>query len=148
MPRKLGKGSAVLTALTVLLALALVVMLAPRPVVVVDGDTVDRWPWRHRLAGFDTPETKRPQAKCQAEIEAGRRAARRLEEMIASASRVELTRVTWRRDRWGRWISRLDLDGEDVAQRMIAEGHAVPYSGRGPRHDWCSSKADANMQAR
>jgi hypothetical protein len=41
-----ARWSAATSATAVLLALGLIVALAPRPVTVVDGDTVDRWPYR------------------------------------------------------------------------------------------------------
>lgn len=122
------------------LALAFAIMfgvaaLAPWPVRVVDGDTVDRWPWRHRLVGFDAPETRRP--RCAAEREAGLAAAQRLRDLIAGAARVELVRTTWRLDRYGRVLSRLEIDGRDVAAIAIAEGWGHAYNGRGPRGGWC-----------
>lgn len=136
--KKRGLASHFMSITAVLLGLALVVVLAPRPITVVDGDTVDRWPWRYRLAGFDTPETRRGRYRCAAELQAGRAAAVRLEDLIARAQRAELHRTTWRLDRWGRVLARLELDGEDVAAIAIREGWGVAYHGRGPRRDWCA----------
>ncbi len=40
------------------------------------------------------------------------------------------------RDKYRRQIARLILDGTDVADILIPEGHAEPYDG-GARRDWC-----------
>ena len=130
--------SAVSTALNVaatLLLMVLAILLAPWPVTVVDGDTVDRMYVRHRLAGFDAPEIRR--AKCQRERERAQAAKARLAEIIAAAQRVELVRMQWKLDPWSRVLSRLEVDGVDVASIAIAEGWGTAYAGRGARRDWC-----------
>lgn len=104
------------------------------PVVVIDGDTVDRGPLRYRLADMDAPEIRR--ARCPAEREAGRAAKARLAAIVAGAQRVELLPVK-ARDPWGRVIARLEVDGRDVAVTAIAEGWGVAYHGRGARKVWC-----------
>lgn len=104
---------------------------------VVDGDTVDRWIWRWRLAGLDAPEIRK--AQCPAEREAGRAAAQRLGEIIAAGRTVRLAPVQWRLDKWGRLVGRLEVDGQDVAAILIAEGYARPYDGRSRREGWCSA---------
>ncbi len=124
-----------LTGIAVVLGLVGAVVLAPWPVTVVDGDTVDRMYIRHRLAGFDAPELRR--AKCPRERERAQAAKARLAEIIGGAQRVELVRVQWKLDPWSRVLSRLELDGEDVAAIAIREGWGVAYVGRGPRRDWC-----------
>jgi micrococcal nuclease len=120
--------------------IALAALLAclswPYPIKVVDGDTVDRWPVRHRLVGFDAPEIRF--AKCAAEKALGGTAKARLSEILAAAQRVDLVRVSARPDPWGRVLSRLEIDGVDVATIAIREGWGAPYAGRGPRRDWCA----------
>lgn len=120
------------------LALALAVMLAVHELTgtirVVDGDTVDRWMWRWRLAGIDAPEIRR--AQCAEERMAAIAARERLAALIA-AGRVSLVPVQWRPDKFGRLVGRLTVDGVDVATVMIAEGHARPYDGRSRRAGWC-----------
>lgn len=108
---------------------------------VVDGDTVDRWFLRFRLAGFDAPEIRK--AKCPEERAAGRAAAQRLRELLSAASSVRLAPTQWRLDTWGRVVARLEVDGRDVATLMIAEGHARPYDGRSKRAGWCAGAAVA-----
>lgn len=107
---------------------------APYAITVVDGDTVDRI-WRHRLAGYDAPEIRRP--RCAAEREAGLKAKARLEELIAGGRDVRLARAQWRLDKYGRVLGRLTIDGRDVAEIAIAEGWGRPYDGRSKPEGWC-----------
>ena len=104
---------------------------------VVDGDTVtlmcsEEGMQSARLLGFDTPEKFSP--KCVAEFAAAERASWALRTMIQKADRLEL----WHEgvDRYGRALVRLELDGQDVAERMIRAGHGRRYGG-GPRGSWC-----------
>jgi endonuclease YncB( thermonuclease family) len=104
---------------------------------VVDGDTVtlmcgEEGMQSARLLGFDTPEKFSP--GCSAEFLAAERAAWALRTMIQKADRLTLTREG--ADQYGRALVRLMLDGQDVADRMIREGHARRYGG-GPRGSWC-----------
>lgn len=108
-----------------------------RIVRVVDGDTVtllcdEEGMQSARLLGFDTPEKYAP--KCVAEFAAAERAAWALRTMIQQADRLKLTRDG--ADQYGRALVRLELDGQDVADRMIREGHGRRYGG-GPRGSWC-----------
>jgi micrococcal nuclease len=43
------------------------------------------------------------------------------------------------RDRYGRLLVHLIVNGEDVACVLIREGYAVPWTGR--RANWCSKEA-------
>lgn len=133
-----GRWSVAFTGVAVLLVLALVILLAPWPITVVDGDTVDRMWRRHRLVGYDAPEIRR--ATCPAEREKALAAKARLAALIDGAQRVELIQVksAGRGDPWGRVLSRLEVDGEDVAAIAIREGWGAPYNGRGAKRDWCS----------
>ncbi|MDQ2091469.1 thermonuclease family protein [Marimonas arenosa] len=102
---------------------------------VYDGDTValdcGGREVTARLQGLDAPETR--DAGCEAERVAGNAATARLRALVRQGV------VTYRRrgtDKYGRWLIRLSVDGQDVAERMIAERLAVPYAGGG-RIDWC-----------
>jgi len=104
---------------------------------VIDGDTVrldcpDRSEDRGRLMGFDAPEVFSP--GCAAELRRGVAATAFLRREIWAAGEVE-TRVRGV-DRYGRLLIVLRLDGEDVAARMLASGHARVYHG-GRREGWC-----------
>jgi endonuclease YncB( thermonuclease family) len=85
---------------------------------VSDGDTL--WvrpaeggrPVKVRLKGVDAPEI------CQA---GGRDARRALERRVLRRT-VRLETVA--RDNWGRRIARVSLDGQDVGERLVLDGHA------------------------
>lgn len=104
------------------------------PIFVIDGDTVRRKGITHRLVGYDAPELQR--ARCPQERSRGKYAVERLEALIATAKEVRLT--AGRPDRYGRLLSRLELDGVDVRDIAIRENWGEPYYGRGPRPDWCT----------
>lgn len=127
-------ASGILSCLAVTFACA-TFLIVTAPIRVIDGDTIDRWPLRHRLLGFDAPEIGR--ARCDSERERGLAAKARLDEMVRGAGRVDLHRRNWALDRYGRALSRLDVDGRDVAEIAISEGWGVRYNGRGPARDWC-----------
>jgi endonuclease YncB( thermonuclease family) len=104
---------------------------------VVDGDTVtlmcpEEGMQSARLLGFDTPEKYAP--KCVAEFVAAERASWALRTLIQKADRLKVTLDG--RDQYGRALVKLELDGEDVAKRMVRAGHARLYGG-GPRGSWC-----------
>lgn len=104
---------------------------------VIDGDTItlmcpEEGVERARILGFDTPEKYSP--KCAAEFIAAEQATWALRTLIQKADRLKL--VHDGRDQYGRALVRLELDGQDVAGRMIRSGHARTYGG-GPRGSWC-----------
>jgi endonuclease YncB( thermonuclease family) len=100
---------------------------------------------KFRLHGVDAPETgsmkQRGGAKCEAERALG---------YDAKAAAVELTRgravtVTqiMGRDRYGRNVVSLNMDGEDLAALLVASGshRAWDYDGGAPKPDWCGGQA-------
>ena len=107
---------------------------------VLDGDTVevdvDLWPGlrqrvKVRLNGINAPEIH---TRRRCEKEAGIRAKDRLAELLVQAGQVELVDVALGKYS-GRVLGRLVADGEDVAERLLAEGLVRPYSG-GRREPW------------
>ncbi|MDW4548195.1 hypothetical protein R5H32_02385 [Defluviimonas sp. D31] len=105
---------------------------------VVDGDTVRMWcadggETPARLTGYDTPELFSP--SCPSELAAAIRAKWALRQAIWRAKTVELVREG--KDRCGRALVALFVDGEPVRRRMIEGGHARPYGG-GRRAGWCA----------
>jgi micrococcal nuclease len=104
---------------------------------VVDGDTVtlmcpEEGVESARLVGFDTPEKFSP--KCLSEFVAAERASWALRTLIQRADRLKVSRQGT--DRYGRALVRLELDGQDVAGRMVRTGLARVNTG-GPRGSWC-----------
>ena len=102
---------------------------------VIDGDTIDVdidlgfYVWlknqRIRLAGIDAPEMR------GAERTQGRRSATYLRSMI-EGKEIILKTIKGRdgadrRGKFGRWIGRVYLDGQDINRHMIEAGHAKPY---------------------
>lgn len=119
--------------------------LAPRPtagaacrvVKVTDGDSVRIWcpeggEQPARVLGYDTPEIFSP--KCTSEKIRGLAATEALRGMLARAQTVVVE--TKGRDKYGRTLVILRLDGEDVAKRMVGDGHARVYAGA-RREGWC-----------
>lgn len=100
---------------------------------VIDGDTVEFRGLSYRLTGFDTPEVRH--ADCEAEKALGTRATARLQAMIDAAASMEL-RVEAGRDRYGRGLAVLWIDGRDVGPVLVGESLARFYNG-GARQGWC-----------
>lgn len=116
---------------------------------VIDGDTVALpcdpvrgiYPGcaeKIRLEAIDAPEVAGHQ-RCEAELAPAYRAKARLAEMLAGHA-AEITRTG--RDRYGRTLGRIETEQGDVAERLLAEGLALPWApGRAAwaercRH-WC-----------
>ena len=99
---------------------------------VVDGDTIWMRGEKIRLLGIDTPELS--PSRCAEEERLGQAAKRRLHGLLNSGV-VTLERDGRDRDRYGRLLRRVYVDGEPVGATLIAEGLARPYgTGRQP---WC-----------
>lgn len=109
------------------------VTTAGEPVTVVDGDTVDIGGKRYRLQGYDTPEIYH--AKCGRERDLGLLAAAKLIELM-QAGPVEVIYGKGR-EKWGRGLARIKIDGRDVGDSLIAGGQARAYDGKSRRGGWC-----------
>jgi micrococcal nuclease len=103
------------------------------PVAVVDGDTIDVGAERIRIANLDAPETGR--ARCARERELGEAATAAAAELIGGAREIVI-HPERRRDRNSRVLARVELDGRDFAELMIARGLGRPWRGRGS--NWCA----------
>ena len=92
-----------------------------RVVAITDGDTITVLDGGHRqakvrLSGIDAPE------KSQA---FGTRSRQRLAELVAGREVI----VEWdKKDRYGRILGRVLVDGEDINLRMVREGMAWHYT--------------------
>ncbi len=98
----------------------------PASIYAIDGDTLAYGNERVRLMGYDTPETY--QARCDFEKALGDAATMRLRDLITSGGLVDLT-ILPGRDRFGRLLGRLSVNGRDVGNVLVSEGLARPYSG-------------------
>jgi endonuclease YncB( thermonuclease family) len=108
---------------------------------VVDGDTVvvstDSGAAIHvRMLGIDAPEMR---GRCPDETEQARRASRHLSTLLPSGSIVTLTSEAegWTKDRYGRLLGRISIDGQDAGDRLVAKGLARYWSPPSPRINWC-----------
>lgn len=116
-------------------ALALLLLAAPAwagDLSVYDGDTIRLGEERVRLEGIDAAEIR---GACDAERRLARITRDRLAELLAGGE-VEIERNG--RDRYGRTLATVYVDGENVGDRLVAEGYARVWRGR--REDWCSPK--------
>ena len=104
-----------------------------KSIYVIDGDTIAIGDDRIRLMGLDTPETYR--AKCASEKALGDKATDRLRQLIKEQNYVEMA-LEPRKDKYGRGLAKLFINGENVADILIGEGLARPYRG-GKRQGWC-----------
>ena len=107
---------------------------------VIDGDTLEdmRDDITYRVVNIDTPETG-SRARCAAERALGNRATDAVRSLVDQARRLEL-RPTGRRDRYGRTIAFVLIDGRDMGETLIAEGLARPWRGR--REPWCDANGN------
>lgn len=111
---------------------------AARPVrvtYVIDGDTfVLAGGERVRILNIDTAELP-PRSQCDRETALALAAKARLAELLHGAEVVVLRSGGRDRDRYGRQLRRVVVDGQDVGDRLIREGLAQRWRGR--RGDWC-----------
>jgi endonuclease YncB( thermonuclease family) len=82
-----------------------------------------------RLVGMNTPELRvRKQTN-----PAGVASLAHMAELIGNARRLELS-TAWETDKYGgRWLGDLLVDGRSVVARMIEDGHALPWNGKGKK---------------
>ncbi|GGB00840.1 nuclease [Brucella endophytica] len=103
---------------------------------VIDGDTITVNRERIRIANVDAPEISRP--KCDAERRLGLVAKRRLAELLAAGEPVikrgdpDSGRI---KDRYGRTLATITVNGKDVGEALISEMLARPWGGK--RRSWC-----------
>ena len=102
---------------------------------VIDGDTFRLESGeRIRIAGIDTPETQKGQAKCSAEIVLGR-SATALARTLLDGQNVTIVRVG---RSYNRTVARVTLAGRDVGSELVASGVARWWPRRQPKPDWCA----------
>ena len=103
-----------------------------------DGDTcyvtVDGKNNKIRLLELDTPEISKP--KCDEELELGLKARDYINNLIENASSIEF-KTEYKEDYFGRILSYLIIDGEDVSAKIVSNGLGVIYD-RKIKQDWCT----------
>ncbi|QLC26969.1 thermonuclease family protein [Parasphingopyxis algicola] len=104
----------------------------PRLNCVVDGDTFWMAGQKIRILDIDTPELSPP--RCAEEERLGEAAKHRLHVLLNSGA-VTLERAGRDRDRYGRLLRRVRVDGTPVGRVLIREGLARAYGGG--RRSWC-----------
>jgi endonuclease YncB( thermonuclease family) len=97
---------------------------------VLDGQTIYYHSAKYHIAGMDVPAIL--DAKCPEERNGGIGAALHLAELLNSG---KVTVSPTFRDFWGRSVSKVQVDGQDVAPAMIASGAARAFDG--DKEDWC-----------
>lgn len=104
-----------------------------------DGDTcyviIDGKNTKIRLLELDTPEISKP--KCEAEKRLGIEARDYLNSLIENASTIEF-KTDYVEDYFGRVLSFLIIDGEDVSEKIVNNNLGVVYK-RNDKKDWCSN---------
>jgi endonuclease YncB( thermonuclease family) len=95
---------------------------------------------RIRVRGIDTPESRRPPAKCASEVTAGKAATLHARELIQPGDIVTVSRTG--PDKYAcRIVADVRLpSGRDFGSAMIAAGHARAYDGK-RKSTWCPVRA-------
>jgi len=99
---------------------------------VVDGDTFWLKGEKIRVQGYDTPETTTNICGGNREVRLGHKATDRLTQLLNSGG-VSLQRNG--KDRYGRTLADVYVDGVDVGDTLIAEGLARSWPDG--REFWC-----------
>lgn len=104
------------------------------PVRVIDGDTFELLGGeRVRILNIDTAEMP-PRSRCAREEELALAAKQRLGALLRGGE-LTLHQGYEDRDVYGRLLRRVEVEGVDVGDTLIAEGLAQPW--RGHRATWC-----------
>ena len=103
-----------------------------------DGDTcyvtIDGQNEKVRLLELDTPEISKP--KCDAELELGLKARDFVNDLIKNAKTIEF-KTDYELDYFGRILSYIIIDGDDVSALLVKNGLGVVYK-KGHKMDWCN----------
>jgi len=120
--------------------------MLPEIVKIVDGDTIkiilaplkDYPPLDKvsiRILGIDTPEHDW-RAKCLLERELGIKAKQHVIDLVGDSKRIKVTNYKW--DKYGGRIDgTVSVNGIDIGQSLIDNKLAKPYTGKGPKFNWC-----------
>nr|VFK58723.1 MAG: nuclease homologue [Candidatus Kentron sp. TUN]VFK67459.1 MAG: nuclease homologue [Candidatus Kentron sp. TUN] len=119
---------------------------------VYDGDTfratIADWPpiIGHRMGirvnGVDTPEIR---GKCRKEKELAKAARQYTATVLQEAEFVELRNI--RRGKYFRIVADVYVDGENLSEKLIRDGHAVEYDGGKKTKNWCKQGLYTKLQS-
>jgi len=87
-----------------------------------------------RIDGIDTPE-KGASAKCDKEKKLALKATNFLKQRIKLAKNIAITDISLK-DKYGRVLANVFVDGKNIADEMVANGLAKRYDG-GKKSNWC-----------
>lgn len=85
-----------------------------------------------RINGIDTPEKA---GKCDKEKKLALKATNFLKQKIKSAKDISIQDISLK-DKYGRILATIFIDGKDIADEMVANGLAKRYDG-GKKSNWC-----------
>lgn len=110
---------------------------------VIDGDTISselNLPCplclaSVRILGIDTPESNFL-AKCPKEKALGLEAKAVVKKLVGDNKKMTVRNVKW--DKYGGRINGyVEVNGVDIGKTLIERGLARPYTGIGPKSNWC-----------
>lgn len=115
---------------------------------IIDGDTIainiqkespliQKLGLSVRIKGIDAPE-RGSKAKCEKEKIKAEEAQKFVNELVGVIGEKELllSEIKW--DKYGgRLVANVKVGGVDIAKALLNRGLAVPYTGEGPKHNWC-----------
>lgn len=110
----------------------------------IDGDTIRTYlnlpcplcKAAVRIDGIDTPE-KGHRAKCEKEHQLALQATEFTRSLIGTSTTMKITNFRW--DKYGGRIDAVVyINGVNLGQELILSGFAVPYTGSGPKKNWCA----------
>jgi micrococcal nuclease len=120
--------------LPLLLLTATTAHAAPGQCRAIDGDSYTCFGERIRLENADTPELH---GKCAREIELANSAKSFAQSKLDRAEQIVVSVHERRpRDRYGRTLAKVSVDGDDLGEKLVGEGLARPYHGE-RRRSWC-----------
>lgn len=100
----------------------------------IDGDTYVCHGERIRVENIDAPELH---ARCESELDAAKAAKLFAQHALDGAVTIEIKVYERRpRDRYGRTLARVSVDGDDLGKLLIEAGLARLYRGE-RRQTWC-----------
>ncbi|MET0338790.1 MAG: thermonuclease family protein [Caulobacter sp.] len=101
---------------------------------VVDGDTIELPNGeRVRVLNIDTPEMA-PRARCEREGALAQQAKARTQELVLTGE-LSFHASGRNRDRYGRLLRRIEVNGRDLGEQLVSEGLAQRWAGS--KAQWC-----------